>query len=618
MLDSRKKFDAISGLLRLARELSGASTVIFDSHEDSDLFVDAADNALSGVQKRSWITSSLQKTPFYIPIQSQKHDDIGQLFFFECPELSDQQREQIDVLGRQLSMSMDLKIFKQRQKRIIDHIPAMIAYWDRNLHCQFANRIYFEWFGYKPEELVGMTMHEVLGATVFEKNKKYIMGALEGETQYFERELIRKSDGVLRHTQATYIPDKVSGQVVGFFVLVTDVTELKRAEIEALQASKVKSRFLANVSHEIRTPLNGVLGMLSLALSRPMEREQQEYLEAAKTSANHLLTLIDDILDASKIQADGLVLVSKPFLLREVIDSVLSTLKIQTQLKGILIEVNVADGISDLRFGDPVRLQQVLLNLFGNAAKFTNKGSIIISVSPVVEDEELLFFEVKDTGIGVPEEMREVIFEPFRQADESTTRQRGGIGLGLSICKEIVEKMDGNIGFRSEADVGSTFYFRARLPKVSEAPKREDDKMVVKKSDQLIGSPLHLLIVEDDALSALVHTKFAESLGCKVVRANDGIEALEILDKSKFDFILMDMQMPKLNGIETTRRIRAKEAESKRHIPIVALTANAFDSDREHCLGAGMDAYISKPIRLSQLESVVRQLRNGERLSSPT
>lgn len=520
-----------------------------------------------------------------------------------------------DQISNHLRASDSERLFSMALEKLtllVDGIPAMIAYWDRDQRCRFANKIYFEWFGATAEALFGKHIKDMLGEELYQKNQVYIRGALAGVPQFFERSLVRSKQGDVRHTQASYIPDVGPDGVDGFFVLVADVTELKRAQIEAVQAkeqaevaSRVKSQFLANMSHEIRTPMNGIFGMLDLALATSLTDEQKRYLEAAAESTDHLLHVINDILDLSKIEAGEIVLAHSPFDLRETVTSTLSALRIQAQRRGLVTTVSIDENVPNRLAGDAVRLRQVLINIFGNALKFTEKGSVSLRISQLPE-QGLLRFEIQDTGIGISEQKIDTIFAPFRQVDESSTRNFGGTGLGLAICVNLVQMMGGSIEVKSELGVGSTFSFTVRM---EEFQGGEADRFLMEASpagDLLSKRRLRVLLAEDDPVSAKVQSLILKKYGCDVFCVDNGQSAVEAFKERAFDLVLMDMQMPIFDGVEATRRIRRFEIGTGHRVSIVALTANAFSEDRITCLAAGMDLFLSKPIRESQMVEILK------------
>jgi CheY-like chemotaxis protein len=386
---------------------------------------------------------------------------------------------------------------------------------------------------------------------------------------------------------------------------------LLRAKELAESANKAKSEFLANMSHEIRTPLNGLVGMLDLTFLTNLNKEQKENLSIAKTCANSLLNIINDVLDFSKIEAGKIVLNNIDFNFREFISELLKVHIVRARDKGLEFTYELDDKISQVINADKNKLGQVINNLVANAIKFTSTGkvSLLLETNEDENNKKILKIKISDTGIGISDEEQKKLFKSFSQVDGSITRKYGGTGLGLVISKRLVELMEGSIWVESKKNEGSEFVFTIRYTEAADIVKENNiiQKDFIGKSDK---NTLKILLVEDDRFNKTVISRMLSIKNYYVELASNGLEALDMIHKKEFDIILMDIQMPKMDGLEATKEIRQHEKTTGKHIPIIAITAYAFESDKEKFLSSGMDYYIAKPIDFEQLFKTINKAVN--------
>jgi PAS domain S-box-containing protein len=509
---------------------------------------------------------------------------------------------------------------------LLEAAPEAIFGIDMEGKTSFCNTACVRMLGYdSAAELLGKDMHVLAHHTKadgspFPLEECRIYSSLKtGQDTQVDGGILWRKDGSSFPAESSSRPIRRGATIIGSVVTFVDVTERRRAEevlrnakAAAEQGSRAKSEFLANMSHEIRTPLNGVIGMTDLALGTDLNREQREYLETVKLSADSLLSVINDVLDFSKMEAGKASLDIVDFDLRDSLEMTLRTLALSADQKGLELLCEVAPAVPTVVKGDPARLRQIVVNLVGNALKFTAQGEVLVKVDLAAGLDGEIHFTVSDTGIGIAPEKQALIFDPFTQADNTTTRNYGGTGLGLAITKRLVGMMGGKLWVESQPDVGSDFHFVVSLPassvilEASTAPRRSVDARGV----------LKILIAEDNPVNQLLLTRLLVKRGHLVKVAGNGRVALDMLESEAqpFDLVFMDVQMPEMDGMEATRELRARERATGRHITLIGVTAHALEGDRERCLEAGMDGYLSKPIRVEELDGALeRQLAAGRR-----
>jgi PAS domain S-box-containing protein len=522
---------------------------------------------------------------------------------------------------------METKLKKSEYEKgvILSSMSEKVVYHDPEMKICWANRSACDFFKKEPEEVVGKSCREILGRQAEDCKGCPVEVAIA--TGRYHQKVLELSGGktMLISAYPVLEPD---GHLTGVVEVSRDITdqirieaELKKAKEGSEEASQAKSLFLANISHEIRTPLSVIIGMADLVQESAHSQEQQEYIVMIRDSAASLLALINDVLDFSKIEAHRLELAQVQFDLFREVDKTISSLALHAEKKGLKLSYAIAEDIPKYVFGDPDRLHQVLLNLIGNAIKFTEKGEISVSLrQDGVESVEgkreaqdrkgvtAVRFSINDTGIGIPSDKVDWLFESFTQIDPLGIHKFEGTGLGLAISKSLVELMGGSIGVDSVENEGSTFYFTIPFALSGDTGVTTEalywEKFGASVSDQPLPGQekaLEILLVEDKPMNQRLAKVLLEKKGHTVFTANDGEEALEKLKSQHFDLILMDIHMPKMDGLEAAARIRDWDEEAVRDIPIIAMTAYAMKEDRKKCLQAGMDYYLAKPINREEL-----------------
>jgi PAS domain S-box-containing protein len=502
-------------------------------------------------------------------------------------------------------------------RSLVEGSPNCILLCDDQGRFLAVNPIGLEAMSYQEQAILGKKFTQIWPATAQDEVQKAVHQVLTGEKVVFEAEYLR-SDGITLFWQVHLNPIVgADGKVNQFVGVSIDITEIKvseanlRGAIEAAEAANTaKSQFLANMSHEIRTPMNGIIGMTLLALDTELSNEQREFIEMANQSAKSLLGLVNDILDFSKVEAGKVELETIGFYPRSFVQDILNFFTPQAAAKKIRLIYDISPEVPEAVVGDPGRLRQVLNNLISNALKFTQKGHIRVHLEAThqTQNEMELHGCVQDTGMGICLEKQHQIFEPFSQADNSTTRKFGGTGLGLTISSKIVALMGGRIWVESQPGQGSSFHFTARVGR-RKVKDENSEPIPVPRSEGLAAHAgfsfkpkrqLQVLLTEDNPINQKLAVQLLHKWNHDVQVAGNGLEALALLEKHEFDVILMDCQMPEMDGFEATRAIREKEKNTGQHIPIIAMTASALIGDREHCLEAGMDEYITKPISVEE------------------
>jgi len=508
-------------------------------------------------------------------------------------------------------MTEKLKEYIEKEKfykDVVEDGSDVIFVVDFNLDILYHNPSVTHTIGY--DSLVGQNFVEYIHPKV----KKSVLEAFEickahPYNSNIEFKFLCGND-TYKYLEFNSINLKFKDGIDGLILDCRDISERKKDQEELINAQKAKEQFLANMSHEIRTPINGIVGMVNLLSESATSVEQANYLNAIKHSADNLKVIINDILDFSVIESGKLKLEKIGFDLSHQVQSVIDSLIVQAKEKGLSIELTKAKKKETVLLGDPVRLSQILINLINNAIKFTHRGKIIVDLSCSEPKDDLInvTFKVIDTGIGIDKEKINTIFDTFKQADESITRKFGGTGLGLTISKQLVELQGGKISVSSEVNIGTTFTFVIPYTPGSDEDIIDSELDAIsieqrKVAHNLIG--MRVLLVEDNDINRMYAANVLKKWECEVDEAENGQIALEKLKKQDYDLILMDIHMPILDGIETSRSIRTSFAKPKSEVPIIAFTANALKGDKDKYLEAGMNDYISKPFMPDELFKIM-------------
>ena len=477
---------------------------------------------------------------------------------------------------------------------VVEDGSDIIFIVEYNGQIHYHNSSTFETLGYRSKSLIGRNIFNyLLPSSILEIRNLFKTSQKRAYTEKVEFQF-RCKDNTYRFLEFNAINLKHKEGIEGFILDCRDIKQRKKDEQELLRLQKAKEQFLANISHEIRTPINGIAGMANLLGQNPSPEERETYLNAIRHSAENLKVIITDILDLAAIESGKLKFEKIAFNLKDLLPSLMNTFTYQAKEKKLHVEYKIEEKLNKILLGDPVRLNQILINLISNAVKFTHSGSIIISCTEakLLRGTCWVKIEVSDTGVGIPEEKLHTIFESFSQADASVTRRYGGTGLGLTIVKQLVELQNGKIHVVSKEHIGSTFsvvvpYEVGKVKTITQTLKP------AQKIKNINTSQLHVLLVEDNDINRLYAKSILKNWQCYIDVAENGLVAIEKIKNNFYDVVLMDVQMPVMDGYEATKAIRLMTQSLK--VPIIALTANATQSDVEKCLASGMNDYLPKP-----------------------
>ena len=547
--------------------------------------------------------------------------------------LRDQKGKIIGVIGTVTDIT-ERKMAELALRKVsatLEQSPVGIVITDTAGAIEYVNPAHTQMSGYTFEELKGQNSRILKSGRASSEDYQSLWRTILAGEVWRGEFCNRKKNGDVYYQKASISPVRdAHGVIVNFVGVKEDITEQKRRTeenrqlqaqlfdekeranqlaLQAENASQAKSEFLANMSHEIRTPMNGLIGMIGLLEKAPLDALHHHYVESARTCGQQLLTIINDILDLSKIEAGKVELEEVEFSLEALLAELHLLLSSRADEKSLVLFLGLLPGTPDRLRGDPTRLKQVLLNLIGNALKFTAKGAVLVQVEALAgsADEVRLRFRVTDTGIGIPADMLGEVFEKFTQADGSTTRNYGGTGLGLAISRQLVALMGGEIGVSSEKGWGSEFWFTAQLRLAAQEASDPAPALDALMPRRELGL-LRVLLAEDNYVNQLLTVALLKEWGVTVDVVGDGLQALEALRQNRYDLVLMDIQMPGMDGLTATAQLRKPESGVlDPRVPVVALTAHAMREDRQRCLDAGMDDYLSKPINPDILLEVLHR-----------
>ncbi|WP_320176209.1 response regulator [Maridesulfovibrio sp.] len=601
---------------------SGATNFVTKPYDEGFLI-----SRIESVLKNKYFdaeSSTVQEVDF--EFQGDKHvlkADFSQVFHLLLATYENTllQSRQLDVANRKLLAR------EEQLSSVLASMSAKIAVLDTDMKVIAANDSWRDIFlpGISEEALDGIDFKDAVFASGCLRGSMNelvdgVRSVVEGKNSKFSYEYSFELDGDSCWYLLEVTPMQgESGGAVASFIEITERKEMERELIKARdaaeKANRFKSRFLASMSHEIRTPLNAIIGLTDLTLRSELSSKQTENLELVKISADQLLTLINDILDLSKVEARMLTLEESDFSLSEAMQDVVRSMQQQARDKGLALSIEVDADVPEAVCGDQVRLKQILYNLIGNSIKFTENGGVFVQVSKLEDRKELseavILVSVRDTGIGIPDEKQNIVFESFRQADDSTTRKFGGTGLGLAISRELVEMMGGRIGVKSSEGFGSVFSFHVVL-KYGDSRKFVAENSADWVQDfSAVAAEYSILLVEDNPINVLVATSLLEKMGHSVEVASNGLEAVSMLSGLDVDLVLMDLEMPEMDGFSASMSIRrGKAGDSVRNVPIIAMSAHAMAGVKEKCARAGMNDYIAKPVQYVDLREVILRTMN--------
>ncbi len=519
----------------------------------------------------------------------------------------------VDISDRKRA-TMEIQEREKLIESILDALPLNVFVKDAHGCLRFYNEQTEQTTGISREQAIGRTDFEIFSPQVAQKNMLNDMRLRKEGGVLIMEEHFQKDDKdvwlLAGKKLLTYHPagGNLENWILGFSI---DISDRKESEIALLAAKetaemavRAKSDFLSTMSHEIRTPLNSVIGTAALLMDSKLDDEQGVYVNLIKQSGEHLLGLINDILDFSKLEAGKMLVEHEPFRISEQFDIVSRIVSSLATNKGLQLKLHLGATMPDVVYGDAHKLRQVLLNLTSNAIKFTSQGEIRLEVIVLKSDDQsdpVLCFSVSDTGIGIPTDKIGLLFNEFSQVDASTTRKFGGTGLGLAICQKLVTIMGGEIGVTSEHGLGSRFWFSLPLEEADASLLQPQVKIINNQQEQ---APLEILVAEDNPSNQLLIRAILSKLGHKVVIAKNGLEVVDMVQQARYDLILMDMQMPEMDGLDATKTIRALGGVYA-ELPIIALTANALEGDKGRVLEVGMNDYLSKPIDIAKLKEAL-------------